>query len=450
MAKVQTEPNLETGLVSARTGIVRDVARMDLPAHLPDELRLFTARLADSSSFCRWPADPAGTGCCWWDATAARQAAIGECVERYCGNLVPANLVLASYDELAARGEAAIDLASLALFSAQQHATPGFPFVPFSCELRVQWAAGRDLLHGGGRLVPASLVYASYPSSAARLGVPSTNPIAYAGVAAARSRATAELAALLELLERDAVTLGWLSARPLPRIAIPELFAALFEGPRGVLQTTLVAFPSDYGVPVVGALVHNLASDMLALGTACRPDPWHAAMKAVCEAMQLHLILEQLDDPGSALMRDAVAPDGYLYPWRADRAYRRAYAPDLSDATDLMCQLQLSLDPAVQRSLLARIRSGPSIELEAVAAPGPTPHPAILDRLAADGLTAVSVDVTTSDVRSLGWHVARVVVPGLLPNMPPAFPALGGVRLQALLSRPGGPADPFLHPIPYA
>jgi ribosomal protein S12 methylthiotransferase accessory factor len=173
-------------------------------------------------------------------------------------------------------------------------------------------------------------------------------------------------------------------------------------------------------------------------------------MKAVCEAMQLHPILEQLDDPASALMRHAATPDGHLHPWRADRAYRRSYAPDLNDATDLMCQLQLSLDPALHPALLARLHSGPTIDLEAVGAPGPRTRTEILERLAASGLRAVSVDVTTSDVRSLGWHVARVVVPGLLPNTPPAFPALGGARLRAMLDRPDGPADPFALPIPYA
>jgi ribosomal protein S12 methylthiotransferase accessory factor len=175
-------------------------------------------------------------------------------------------------------------------------------------------------------------------------------------------------------------------------------------------------------------------------------------MKAVCEAMQLHLILEQLDSTIRGAPSCAMPPRSTATCIRGVPTVRTARRMPLtsSDATDLMCQLQLSLDPAVQPSLLARIRSGPSSELEAVAAPGPTTRAAILERLAADGLTAVSVDVTTSDVRSLGWHVARVVVPGLLSNMPPAFPALGGVRLQALLSRPGAPADPFLHPIPYA
>jgi ribosomal protein S12 methylthiotransferase accessory factor len=450
MGSVKPDADVETGLVSARSGIVREVARSELPAQLPDELRLFSARLADSSSFCRWPADPAGAGCCWWDGAAARQAAIGEAVERYCANLVPARLLLACYDEIAARGETAIDPATLALFSARQHATAGFPFVPFSGDLRVRWTAGRDLCDGGGWWVPASLVYASYPLCAEHVGAPSTNPIPYAGVAAARSQRAAELAAILEVLERDAVTLGWLSARPLPRLRVPAPFEALFEGPQGVLRTTLVVFPSEYHVPVVGALVHDLATDRLALGTACRPDPWQAAMKAVCEAMQLHPILGQLDDPASALMRSAATPDGPLHPWRADRAYRLSYAPDLVDATDLMCQLQLSLDPAMHDALLARIHSGPTTDLEALATAGPHTRVAILERLAASGRRVVSVDVTTSDVRSLGWHVARVVVPGLLPNTPAAFPALGSARLQAMLRRSDGPTEPCRLAIPYA
>ena len=436
------------GLVSTRSGVVRDVRRVALPAHLPTELRLYAAELADCSRTFGWPADRSGAGCAWWDEDAARCAALGEAVERYCGNLVPDGLTVASYEQLAARDEPAIDPMTLALFSTEQYASDGFPYEPFSRELRVHWTAGRDLVTGRSCLIPASLVYPSYASCAERHGAPRTNPIPYAGLAAARSRPAALLAAMLELLERDAVTLAWLSSRPLSQIEVPEPFDPLFEGPDGALRTSLVLIPGDYGVPVIGALVHDVERERVALGTACRPDPWQAALKAVCEAMQLHLILDQLDDPGSALMRHAAAPGGCLHPWRADRAYGRSYAPDLRDATDLLCQLQLHLDPSLHGPLLARMRGGVTIGLDAVRPSGPMTAAQLAARLADAGLRIAWTDVTTSDVGPLGWHAVRVVAPGLQPNAPPAFPALGGARLHAALRRVGSAPD--LSPIPYA
>ncbi|MGH2942017.1 MAG: YcaO-like family protein [Solirubrobacteraceae bacterium] len=436
-----------TGLVSTRGGIVRDVCRVALPPHLPAELRLYAAALTDCSRTFGWPADRSGAGCAWWDEEAARCAALGEAVERYCGNLVPMGLMVASYEQLVAHGEPAIDPSTLALFSAEQHASDGFPYEPFTGELRVHWTEGRDLVTGRPCRMPASLVYPSY-ASCTEHGAPRTNPVPYAGLAAARSRSAALLAAMLELLERDAVTLAWLAGGPLVQIAVPEPFDALFAGPERALRTSLVLFPSAYGVPVLGALVHDPERKRFALGTACRPDPWQAALKAVCEAMQLHPILDQLDDPRSALMRDAAAPGGCLHPWRADRAYRCSYAPDLRDATDLLCQLQLHLDPSLHGALLARVHDGPTLGLEAVAPGGPTTAAQLAARLTDAGLRVAWTDVTTSDVRPLGWHAVRVVVPGLQPNTPPAFPALGGARLRAALRRLG--AAPDLSPIPYA
>ncbi|WP_322752535.1 hypothetical protein [Frankia sp. Cas3] len=55
-----------------------------------------------------------------------------------------------------------------------------------------------------------------------------------------------------------------------------------------------------------------------------------------------------------------------------------------------------------------------------------------LDILAKRNLRAVSVDVTTSDVRAAGLAVVRVIVPGLYCNPPAAFPYLGGDRLYTV------------------
>jgi ribosomal protein S12 methylthiotransferase accessory factor len=46
------------------------------------------------------------------------------------------------------------------------------------------------------------------------------------------------------------------------------------------------------------------------------------------------------------------------------------------------------------------------------------------------GYDIVYVDVTTADIRSVGLNVVRVIVPGLVPNAPAAFPFLGRRRVQ--------------------
>jgi ribosomal protein S12 methylthiotransferase accessory factor len=53
-----------------------------------------------------------------------------------------------------------------------------------------------------------------------------------------------------------------------------------------------------------------------------------------------------------------------------------------------------------------------------------------VEMLAAKGLRALTVDLTTSDIRATGLRVARVLVPGFYSNAPAAFPLLGGNRLR--------------------
>ncbi|MGH8931122.1 MAG: YcaO-like family protein [Egibacteraceae bacterium] len=145
-------------LLDRRTGIIRRLERRALPSHLPEALRYVTASISDATRFTAWPSDPIGAGCVWWDEDAARGAAVGEAVERYCGNLVPSGLRRGSYTDLVSGGYPALDPNELALHSPEQHLTPGFPFVPLTRDLLVRWAGGRDLGTGAPLLVPASLM----------------------------------------------------------------------------------------------------------------------------------------------------------------------------------------------------------------------------------------------------------------------------------------------------
>ena len=148
-------------LHDARTGVIRALVPHPIPEHFPPSFALTTARLADTTRFAAWAGDPAGAGYAFADPGAVLGAAVGEAVERYCGNLVPPGLVRGSYDELSRAGRSAVQPSALALFSPQQHAEPGFPAVPMADDLVLDWAEGADVLTGAPVLVPASLVWPS-------------------------------------------------------------------------------------------------------------------------------------------------------------------------------------------------------------------------------------------------------------------------------------------------
>lgn len=429
-------PDRVRSLVDRRLGLVTSVER-DVPP--PGTLRScagWTAHVAATDRFAGWAADRETAGVTFAGDEAGRRAAVGEAVERYCGNAVPDVLEVSSYDDLSASGRRAVDPAGLALYSPEQYATPGFPFVPFTRDLAVAWVVGRDLADGKPTLVPASLAYLNYYRGA-HAGEPPTNGQAYAGIAAGRTVADACRAALDEAVERDAVTLWWMSGAPASTVDVPAVGHLLDDPDAAGLDVTLLRIPSPFGIPVVGAALRDRARGVLTLGTAARGSTEAAAVKALAEAVASQRLSLELLDPDCVFWR-AVA-DGRIdpapyRPYREDRRYRDSFRRDWRDVTDLSLHLQIYLDPRMQETHAVRLMpSGQPLE----APPGD-----LVGRLAEQSLRAVAVDLTTDDVAAAGLRVVRVVVPGLYCTAPAAFPPLGGSRL------PAGPL--VLDPVPFA
>lgn len=437
-------------LVDERFGLIRRLRALPRRDDLPPALCRAQAEVCDSTLFSPWHSDDRAAGFAWASPAAARAAAAGEAVERYCGNLVPAGLRRASFEELDQAGEAALDPARLALFSDAQYATRGFPFVPFTRQLPILWTRGYSLVDGTPVWVPASLVWVTFFTGGPTRAEPKTHATPYAGIAAGPNRPWAETAALLELLERDATGLAWHGGDHLPEVEVPPRLRAQVETP--TLRITFHLFPSTFGVPVLGALAHDAARDLLALGIAARADASAAALKAAAEALQLIVTNRILDDPQSPYMRQvaAGAPGLGVKPWRRDRAYRRLYHDDWRDVWDLLCHLQLYHDPAMRAPLAERLSGGGTLHLRDVPSFGAEDATGLrhelIHLLAERGHGPVAVDVTTPDVASAGLAVVRVVAPGLYGNAPAAFPYLGGPRLEP--ARAAGELCRL--PLPYA
>lgn len=415
-------------IVDARTGIVRSLRAADVPPSFPPQFDLVTATLSDTTRFAPWAADPAGAGHGFADPDAVLGAAVGEAVERYCGNAVPDDLPTGTARDLRAAGHDVVDLDSLALYSAAQHADPTFPAARLHDDLVVEWARARDARTGEGVLVPASLVWPAHVTARAdRTDGAPTNTVVQAGLAAGPTRDRALAAGLREVVERDAMTLSWYGERGVRHIDTPRWLTEFSRGPRGDLETRYLHLHQEFGLPVLACLVRDRSTGYLSLGTGAADDPVDAALKSFSEALQLQLVLRDHDDPTTALAQAGDAPGSPLAPWRADRGYADSYRRDRRDVVDYACHLQLHLDPRVQREFedrLARLDRG-SVALGEVRADGPGPA-AALDR---SGFRRLEVDLTTDDVRACGLHVVRVLVPGLYSNAPVGLPFLGGTRL---------------------
>lgn len=422
-------------LCDERYGIVKALVRQPGADDIPEALIGILAHVTDTAHLGHWQGDRIAFGSAFHDHDHARGAAIGEAIERYCGNFIPATLERASYCDWKRRGIAAVNPAQLILYSDAQYQLPGFPFVPFTSDLEVYWARGQDMLTGADVMVPASQVYINY--HVGRLQEePQTHFVMYSGIAAGRGRADAERSALEELLERDATMIWWMSGSPCERIdlqAIPSLRELLATpGDSSHLQFHLIRIPSVFEVSVLGALCHDTRNNTVSLGVACRSDPYAAARKALIEGVQLRgFALGLLDPAGSvwtAMQRGYLDP-GVYRPYREDRCYAQSYASDFHDVTDLGSQSQYYLDPSTHDQLTRILTPATETSLEALPRVGGDTREGLLRALQRQGLRAISVDVTTPDVALSGMRVVRVIVPGLYPNAPAAFPFMGGRRL---------------------
>jgi ribosomal protein S12 methylthiotransferase accessory factor len=420
--------------VDERTGIVNRIAPTPLHPSVPGQFRMVQTIACDLRQATFRVNNRCNHGSSFVSERAARAAAIGECIERYCGDWIdPDSLVRASYDELVMKGDRAIDPLELVLFSPAQHAVPGFPFVPFTRDLRVNWIRGRSLSLDRDAWLPASLVHFSYHIGPFAFE-PRTNFPPYSGVAAGPTWDAAVTSALEELIERDATMIWWLNAQPLAAVQLTPDLAAVWAGRPAELgqRAWLIHLDNEFDVPVMAGVLENAREGLFAVGFAARPDPVQAGLKAWAEAIALQQTQRLLDDPESGYWTTAAAltVDDRVKPHRPDRRYLDSYRADFHDVTALMAQIQITLDPR------AREASRRCVDVPETRSLGSIPHVAdrtsasYRERLERRGFEVFAVDLTTSDVAATDMKVARVIVPGLVPNTPAAFQPFGRGRVQ--------------------
>jgi ribosomal protein S12 methylthiotransferase accessory factor len=265
--------------VTGRYGIVRRVQAQ--PSLVPG-VEVVAAAGPHRMPGWRFVAPPEGTGVAI-EEEPARLAAVAETVERYAA-MAPAPdalLVRAACSEL---DGTAVSVSRFALLSAAQYRR--FRRLrPASDTAPIDWVWSASLTHGRPALVPAVLVYLGrdrHPPNDFILEVTST------GTACHVSLPHAVLAALCEVLERDALTVWWQNRLPPTLLdtegtAVAGLLGGTLSAARHHLR--LYALPTDAPFPVVLAVAATQgAPPCSSVGVACRPSPEAAAVRAVFEA----------------------------------------------------------------------------------------------------------------------------------------------------------------------
>ena len=273
----------------------------------------------------------------------------------------------------------------------------------------IDWSEAVCLNDGLPAWVPSQLCFGRYAQRAR--AAPSNWRNDSNGCAAGATQDAARLAALLELIERDATGIWWYGRCRRPgldpaRFGQPALHAAIEARTQGGQTVHLLDLTHDLRVPVVAAILFQ-DEQLLGLGFGCKLSIGAAAVSAYLELCQMELsiaLAKQRANPG----------DEQLLRW-------------VKDITPGSCPY---LTPA---------GSG-----ETATASEPT-FEGVMERLRSAGLRTYAIDLQRTD---LAIPAVRLFVPGLCHYKP----RLGHQRLvevpQKLGWRPEGLGTTGLNAMP--
>jgi len=332
----------------------------------------------------------AGTGL---DADQALIPAIVEGLERYCACVYSSEqFVSASANEL---GDRALNLDTIPRCSAAELSNPRCPLVAPEKDAPIRWVQSLSLLDGRIVYVPAAMTYlcAGFASRAERICVPIST-----GCAAHTSYPQAILAAILEVIERDAISLLWLQRLGLPKLELdivnPPLTDYWERYQRGSSATSLTFFDAttDLGVPTV-------------YGIRVSPDPQRTTAVA-CSSSTNPI------EAVAKVIRDLSAID-------TGRRSRRSIPGTVDDFTEVFhgaVYMASQERSAAFEFLLQGTRRRPLSSLPHLAGGDPASDlEQILKIFRRKGLPLYAVDLSTDEAVRCGLRVVRVLIPGLQP-----------------------------------
>lgn len=330
------------------------------------------------------------------DPKEALVRAHGEAWERYCTYLYQnEQFIFASAAEL---GTSALDLDTIPKCSKAELSNPRCPLVAPKKDAPIRWILGLSLLTGCPIYLPAVMVYlrTGYTSRDERICLPITT-----GCAAHNSLEKALLGAILEVVERDAISIAWLQKLPLPRIELDliHLFKQYWESyQRGSKNLDYAFFDAttDLGIPIIYGLqisrMNRYGTTLVSCSSAL--NPVNAIKKVMTDmgAFRRNFRTERSVpdswDDFTEIMH------GATYMARAEQASAFNFILDSNQRRPLSAVLNLGNEnKGNDRETLSNI----------------------LDIFRGKQLEVFAVDITTDEALRFGVRSVRVIIPGLQP-----------------------------------
>ncbi|WP_329363609.1 TOMM precursor leader peptide-binding protein [Streptomyces sp. NBC_00669] len=339
---------------------------------------------------------------------ASRELAFLEGLERYAGTHRRDRTAprVASLDDLAARGEPALDPRNCGLYAPRTYRDD--PMVhPFDPGRPIPWVYGHSLRDDRPVLVPARLAYYSAGTAADDFVYECSN-----GCAIGSCLEEAILFGLLELIERDAFLLGWYGNAPLPEIDLASCDSRVLRAM--IDRAALCGYDVhvydnriDLPVPVATGLAvrRDGGPGTFAFAAGAALDPLASVESAVSEILTYlpHLPRQVAERPAELA---AMAEDFTLVRRLPDHAA-------LFGLPRMREHVRGYLEPPVTRTFAEtydgwerRRPRGLDLREDVLWCTG---------ELAAAGSDVIVVDQTTAEQRRLGLRTVCTIAPGLLP-----------------------------------
>ncbi len=413
--------------ISDTIGIIRSITAMETMNRDPKCFNLGAIANSRDYSFYKIKG-----GCCHSNENSAILGTIGEVVERYSASLFNVNeLVVSDYRNLKKN---AISPNSFALFHKEQLSDPDFPFMKFDSTTVVSWFPMKDLTTGLEVYVPAQLIYMPFLKDRNIIA-----PNVSTGLAAHNNIYDAILNGLYEVIERDSFVLAWYQMLQLERIAIDEdIRNFINEMIRTKVEIQLFNMTTDLKIPSVLALgfFENEQGRKFAIGSASRWTYGEAIKKAVTELVQSMIgsrVTEKfMRDKKYNSFKDITSFEDHGWYYMNNPETWEIYNYLLSTKREI----KISFKEKNNRTTVEKIKK-------------------IVELLANKKYNVCVKDLTTVDLKQLGYYSVKVIVPQLLPlsgNYNYYF--LGGERLFSVpetlgyKSRNYKDLNPYPHPLP--
>ncbi len=409
-------------VIDNKVGIITECVEMMNESYDP-RLFFFTTYMADTSQYENYNKCYSNNGGAALSRRNAKAAAIGESLERYsCSIYDKEEFILSDYKSLDVN---AVKPCKWNIFSESQYSSLDFPYDKFTEDTVVRWVKGYSLSEDKDIYVPASLVYLPYYPSSEEANI---SPSVSTGLSAGTSMQSAILGGIYEVVERDAIANMWFNKLSMSRVD-PYGDSRFFSE---IMKTKLCTDNSDYmlvdittdiEIPVMFSvkLFNSSKGKSSACGAAARLDPEDASLKASIESSQGAKWIQYL----------------HMENWMW------GYKDDYSDIIEFKDHVRLySLPenvPKLEFVYKNKITKNHSDLVNYKTDSNINDVKMCVEMLTKKGFEVIYVDVTSPELKELGFNVVKVLIPGLMGlNGDHNYPFLGGDRQNELRKKMRG------------